>query len=260
MAADRHPVRVELVGFDERHRATLDVLFQGPGKGACTIVAGGQAQAAIIDVDRIGGLAGWEAYRRTHPDAPTAIVSIYDKNRVDGEIFLRKPVKIDDMLYAVAAIRARLLGTAAPTARAEPLTSSAFTRSATDPKSETVWPQAVPRSVMRARRGSRRYTGSAATGGGRRSGGTAGAATRTASGSRSRGDRGADHAHPHDGLRDRACRRQRRRTCGTSARARHRDAPALRRRRAVERGARAHSRSRAGDAEHALADRCGAGR
>ncbi|MBI5618632.1 MAG: hypothetical protein HY943_20335 [Gammaproteobacteria bacterium] len=151
MAADRHPVRVELVGFDERHRATLDVLFQGPGKGACTIVAGGHAQAAIIDVDRIGGLAGWEDYRRTHPHAPTAIVSIYDKNRVEGEIFLRKPVKIDDMLYAVAAIRARLLGTAAPTARAEPVTTSAFTRSAADPKSETVWPQAVPRSVLRAR-------------------------------------------------------------------------------------------------------------
>lgn len=151
MSADRQPIRLALVGFYERHRATLDVLFQGPGRGCCAIVGHAQAQAAIIDIDHSGGITAFEEFRRANPGLPTVIVSIYEKNRIESELFLRKPVKIDEMLHAIAALRARLpAGDTTPSRTNGPASQPTVMPREMPPAAAP--PRAVPTAVSRATR------------------------------------------------------------------------------------------------------------
>lgn len=100
------PFNVALLGFDERSRDTMELIFHGPGKRCCVITDEPQAEAVIVNLDNVDGQSLWQAFRRRYPDHPAIIMAVKDPG-VGDAAFLGKPVRQDDLLAAVKSLAQR---------------------------------------------------------------------------------------------------------------------------------------------------------
>lgn len=96
-------VPIALLGFDERSREMMRLIFQGPGKHCCAITSEQEASAAIINLDAVNGQALWQAYRSQYPAAQVILMAMKEPAQHDA-IFLRKPVRQDDLLLALRGL------------------------------------------------------------------------------------------------------------------------------------------------------------
>jgi len=90
-------LKVALLGFDERSRETMRLIFDGPGKQCCTLTDEAHAEAGIINLDNIDGLSLWQRFRQHHPTQPLVIMSMKDPC-ADDALFLNKPVSQEQLL------------------------------------------------------------------------------------------------------------------------------------------------------------------
>lgn len=110
--APQDPLRVDLIGADQRLRDTLALVFRGPARGACLLVPRAEAQAVVVNLDGAGAATEWARYREAHPDRPAIVLSIGATQVPGAAAIVRKPVRIDRLLEAVRIARSALGGRA----------------------------------------------------------------------------------------------------------------------------------------------------
>lgn len=96
---------IATIGVDKQTIKVLELVFQGPAKGAYTLVATPQqADAVIFDFDCFNAEAQWKTYRDNHPTLPTLILSLQIKD-VSGTVFVQKPLQIERILKGLAKLQ-----------------------------------------------------------------------------------------------------------------------------------------------------------
>lgn len=100
-----HPLKVTLVGLDERAQARMEMFLRGPAHGVCLLAGEADAEAAIVDLDGFDGERVWQAFRGRF-QGPALILSVAEKSFPDA-IWVRKPLNTEDFLAAIEAIQQR---------------------------------------------------------------------------------------------------------------------------------------------------------
>jgi len=108
---------VDIIGANARMRDTLIMVFRGPAREACRLAAGDDAQAVIVNLDGVGASDEWARYRDRHPERPAIALSLNGSPVEHAAAVVAKPVRIDDLVAAVNAVKAALAGRAAATQR-----------------------------------------------------------------------------------------------------------------------------------------------
>ncbi len=100
------PLKVTLNGLDTRAHTLLDMFLRGPARGVCDVVGEASAEAAIFDLDGIGGVRNWQAFReRFH--GPAVVMSVREQH-LHNAIWVRKPLNGKAFLEAIELVRQRL--------------------------------------------------------------------------------------------------------------------------------------------------------
>lgn len=100
------PLKIAVVGSDERNRKVLHIVFEGPGKGLYTLVedtAG--ADTCIFDMDAPAGADNWQAYRVANPSLPTLVVSQQPQSEGPHTLYLQKPYQIQTLFNSLEQSR-----------------------------------------------------------------------------------------------------------------------------------------------------------
>ena len=86
------PIKVALVGMDERSTARMATIFKIVFKGRCEFAQGDDANLGIIDLDGEANI--WEKFLRLHPSLP-AIVMSETPTELEGATYVAKPAKLN---------------------------------------------------------------------------------------------------------------------------------------------------------------------
>lgn len=97
------PLRVAVFGLDDRSRAAMQRVFQGTGGGDYLLADEASARVSIVDMDGTGAKDLWKDYCARFPDRPTIVLSVRDPG-VENAVWLRKPVRIHDLLQALREV------------------------------------------------------------------------------------------------------------------------------------------------------------
>jgi hypothetical protein len=105
-AAEVRPIRVMLVGVNEKVRAAIDLLFRKESRAGLTLVADAP-DVGVFDYDRPLVEREWTNYRVSFPQLPTLIVSylpavLHASGRIAGETGVQrivgKPIKPQELI------------------------------------------------------------------------------------------------------------------------------------------------------------------
>jgi len=107
MGQQSRPIRVALVGFDDRMRNALRLFFSGPCKNSCVMVEEESAEIGIIDLDAYRGDELCNEYRQRHPNHPLIMISLHQR-QIDNAILLRKPLNTGDLVSALADVKRKI--------------------------------------------------------------------------------------------------------------------------------------------------------
>lgn len=117
MAETTSPAKVVLLGFDERTRETMRLIFEGPGKRAYALSAEETAQIGVINLDSVDGRSLWAGLRQRHPGISIILMAARDPGAADA-LFLAKPVSQQQLLEALQRLADERRRSAAVTMRA----------------------------------------------------------------------------------------------------------------------------------------------
>ncbi len=103
----KNPLKVALHGMDARSGKMMAMYLQGPCKGMAIVVAAANADVDIFDADSISGRQLLNACHAKDMHRPIIAMSL---NQLDYAqvIAIKKPVKTDDMLAALATAKTML--------------------------------------------------------------------------------------------------------------------------------------------------------
>lgn len=101
-----HPLKVTLVGLDERAQTRLEMFLRGRAQDVCVLVGEHEAEAAIVDLDGFGGERLWQAFRSRFY-GPAVIMSVAERH-VHNALWVRKPLDTGEFLDAIKSVRQRL--------------------------------------------------------------------------------------------------------------------------------------------------------
>ncbi len=101
MVSEASPIKAAVHGMDGRSIKTMTLFFQGPCKGAATIVDDSEdADVEIFDADVSVSKALLEDLLRKTVQKPVIVLSL-NNFEYDGVLHLKKPVKTGDMLHVL---------------------------------------------------------------------------------------------------------------------------------------------------------------
>ena len=86
------PIKVALIGMDERSTARMATLFKVAFKGRCECAQGTDANLSIVDLDGEDNI--WEKYLQQYPELP-AIVMSESHVAIEGVSYVAKPAKLN---------------------------------------------------------------------------------------------------------------------------------------------------------------------
>jgi hypothetical protein len=104
MNNSKGPLKVALHGMDERSLKMMSMYLQGPCRGAAVVVHSNDAEVDICDADTISGQKSLAERLEKGLLKPVIVLSLNDKKH-ENTLFVRKPVKTDDMLAALSRAR-----------------------------------------------------------------------------------------------------------------------------------------------------------
>jgi hypothetical protein len=100
------PLKIAVVGSDERNRKVLHIVFEGPGKGLYALIEDtAAADACIFDMDAPAGADNWQAYRVANPSLPTLVVSQQPQSEYPRTLYLKKPYQIQTLFKSLKQLR-----------------------------------------------------------------------------------------------------------------------------------------------------------
>ncbi|MEQ1529188.1 MAG: hypothetical protein ABL925_07720 [Methylococcales bacterium] len=102
------PLKVALHAMDERSVKTMTLYLKGPCQGAAVVVDEAAADVDIFDGDSINAKK-LLAERLATPSVKQVIVLSLQSVYLDDVVSVKKPVKAEDMLGALAEVKARLV-------------------------------------------------------------------------------------------------------------------------------------------------------
>ncbi len=102
------PIRIDLVGVDERARERFEAMFRDLGQNAHMVVNSTVAEVAIVDLDNSDGNVLWHQYCQQFPNRPVILLSGTKPSLEKGENYLRKPIHVDALLKVLDEIRPQL--------------------------------------------------------------------------------------------------------------------------------------------------------
>ena len=104
---DNKPLRVDIVGADNRTREIFERMFDRLGH-CCIIVNATVAEAAIIDLDQSSNQDLWPKYQQLYPKRPTLCLSTKIQQTNPGYLFVQKPIKANQLLAAITQLRRQI--------------------------------------------------------------------------------------------------------------------------------------------------------
>lgn len=109
MDKSKSPLKVALHAMDGRSFKMMTIYLQGPCKGAAVVVNNDDAEIDIFDADTVnaGKLLDEHLAKKSHK--PIIVLSLQDR-KLENVLFVKKPVKIDDMLAIMEKARTQLHG------------------------------------------------------------------------------------------------------------------------------------------------------
>lgn len=105
MDNSKSPLKVALHGMDERSSKMMAMYLQGPCKGIAVVVDEPRAEIDIFDADTLNTdkLILEHLAKKLHK--PIIVISLHDR-KFNDVLYVKKPVKLDDMLAILAEARA----------------------------------------------------------------------------------------------------------------------------------------------------------
>lgn len=107
MDRNKSPLKVALHGMDERSCKMMTMYLQGPCKGVAAVVSIGNADADIFDADSISGQKLLNEYLAKNIEKPVIVLSLNEIS-LPNVLAVKKPVKTDEMLAALAKAKSLL--------------------------------------------------------------------------------------------------------------------------------------------------------
>ncbi len=101
----RMPVKIALLGMDERSIARVATIFKVVFKDRCVVSSVEEACLAIVDLDADGNV--WDEFQHNYVDLP-AIVLSESPSSAEGAIYVAKPAKLDMLWMAISRLVAGL--------------------------------------------------------------------------------------------------------------------------------------------------------
>lgn len=123
MDKNKGPLKVALHGMDERSSKMMTMYLQGPCRGVAMVVNQNNAECDIFDVDVANGQQLLGEYLKSGLQKPVIVLSIHEQ-QMENVLFVKKPVKTDEMLTALSKARQRFASSKSSTS---PLESKAAT-------------------------------------------------------------------------------------------------------------------------------------
>ncbi len=111
MDKSKSPLKVALHGMEERTSKTMVMYLQGPCRGAAVVVNDSDADIDVFDADAAGVGALMDEHRLKKPRRPVIALSLRDGD-LPHVLYVKKPVKTDDMLAALNKASVLLKNTA----------------------------------------------------------------------------------------------------------------------------------------------------
>lgn len=100
------PLRLGVLGLDARQVNLLRMFLRGPCQNGAVIVAEGEAEAYLVDLDNRQGARLLAEQKETHPGAPFIVLSLKQHAACEGAIFVQKPAQTQGLLAAIEQARA----------------------------------------------------------------------------------------------------------------------------------------------------------
>ncbi|MFN3884172.1 MAG: hypothetical protein ACK4Q4_05360 [Rhodocyclaceae bacterium] len=102
------PLKVALLGVNERMRNTFAMAFAGPAKEVASLSEKGEPDLVIIDADGVGAKELWRSYHEKHPRRPAIAVSAAAIELEGVAATIAKPIKIEQLIAAIRQVGERL--------------------------------------------------------------------------------------------------------------------------------------------------------
>jgi len=103
----KSPLKVALHAMDERSVRTMVMYLKGPCQGAAIVVEEASAEVDIFDGDNINAKRLLTEHLAKPSSRPVIVLSLQSV-KLDNVVLVKKPVKSEDMLGALAEVKARL--------------------------------------------------------------------------------------------------------------------------------------------------------
>jgi len=98
------PLRIALVGMDQRVKYMLGLFFKGACKNSCVIVEDKLAEISMVDMDSPNAQALYDGQRIQFPTHQYIVLSLGDKNIADA-FYVAKPIKVGQLLEVLTKLR-----------------------------------------------------------------------------------------------------------------------------------------------------------
>ncbi len=108
MDKTKSPLKVALYGMDGRSYKMMSMYLQGPCRGAAVVVNDINAECDIFDADTINGQQLLQEHLANKVQRPLIVLSLHEQQQ-EHIIAVKKPVKTDEMLAALAKAREQAL-------------------------------------------------------------------------------------------------------------------------------------------------------
>lgn len=136
------PIKVALIGMDERSTARMATLFKVAFKGRCECAQGTDANLSIVDLDGEDNI--WEKYLQQYPELP-AIVMSESHVAIEGVSYVAKPAKLNLLWDCIFNLVTGLPPASdISTRQSEPLDQATGDNSATSTLSSSVTDKKTP--------------------------------------------------------------------------------------------------------------------
>lgn len=96
--ATRKPLLLDLIGFEERSRAALELAISNRAKGRCVLAHSSVATAVLVNLDHAGAMPLWDKFRNRYPGRLAIFTSLYEGKQPADAPFLKKPISIEQFL------------------------------------------------------------------------------------------------------------------------------------------------------------------